>query len=268
MLEHCESKRSLNLRNIFRSQASTVDKNTSTLHRKAAAHLKISPPILQHSTNIYSIVSPTQTVFTDHLLELYQPTCSPPPIPQQKSPWSGSASLSSALTNNRKIDRPRHPLDFVPDLPEKNNYNRITVANGPNETLNKDRKQNYNRRHSCSSAVVYNQRQQKEELTVFPTKSQKSDLVQSKSLRNKVRERRRSSKVNSSYSTAATIASMESPRLEASISTPTRKVKTYNVHKKPTALDIEKQRKMQELENLIRRGSTLKLTLTPDRLLS
>lgn len=295
MLEHPEQKRSLKLKSIFRPQMDVYNGHVpSTLNRKAAAHLQISPPILQHSTSIYSLVSPTRTAFTniysnekgkDIPFELYQPLSPPPPIPQQKSPWSSSTpnSLSPApqrramIPVRREYERPMHPLDLVPDMtcPQERNPNRSrnadarrTVATDPREQISEDYvmavTSTTGRRHSCSSTVIYKQQQQ----NAITIKQQKSELTHVKSLRTKIKERRRSSKVGSSFSTssaAATFASLEQPCMEVSKSTPLRKVKIYNVPKKNTGIDVEKQRKMQELEDLItgRRGSTLKLTLTP-----
>ncbi|KAG2235398.1 hypothetical protein INT48_005748 [Thamnidium elegans] len=256
---------------------------------KVASHLQISPPILQHSTSIYSLVSPTRTAFS-HVyskdngkeipFELYQPLSPPPPIPQQKSPYTSLKVPNSISPAPRKInparreyERPMHPLDLVPDMSpiKERNHNRTrnadrrTVATDPREQISEEyvmaATSNTGRRHSCSSTVIYKQQQQ----DIITVKQPKCELIQIKSFRSKLRERRRSSKVCSTSSAAATIASIEEPCVEASRSTPLRKVKTYNVPKKSTTIDVEKQRKMQELEDLItgRRGSTLKLTLTP-----
>jgi hypothetical protein len=300
MLEHPEQKRSLKLKSIFRPQ---IDGQNDTLNRKAAAHPQISPPILQHSTSIYSLVSPTRTAFTNIYspndnrkeipFELYQPLSPPPPIPQQKSPWSAppTNSLSPAPQQQRKVnkvrrefERPMHPLDFVPDMstagqqdrnPNRAKYAdaRRTVATDPREQTEDYVKavlSNKNRRHSCSSTVIYKQQQQQyDQMIPMKQQQQKTDIARGKSFRSKLRERRRSSKVGSSYystSSSSAAASIEQPCLEASKSTPLRKVKTYNVPKKHnTVQDAENERKMQELEDLIsgRRGSTLKLTLTP-----
>lgn len=298
MLEHTEQKRSLKLKSIFRPQIDTYNSHMpSTLNRKAAAHLQISPPILQHSTSIYSLVSPTRTAFTsiysndknkDIPFELYQPLSPPLPVPQQRSPWSSAPpnSLSPApqrrtmMPVRREFERPMHPLDLVPDMTQERNPNRSrnaearrTVATDPREQISEDYvmavTSNTGRRHSCSSTVIYKQQhQQQQQQNTVSIKPLKSELTHGKSLRTKLKERRRSSKVGSSFSAssaAATFASLEQPCMEASKSTPLRKIKTYNVPKKNIAIDVEKQRKMQELEDLItgRRGSTLKLTLTP-----
>lgn len=301
MLEHLEHKRSLKLKSIFRPQANNeINQKHTALNRKAAAQLQISPPILQHSTSIYSLVSPTRTVFTniyssdgntDIPYELYQPISSPPPIPRHKSSWSTSTTPNStlpipqhprALPIRREFERPMHPLDFVPDEVNEND-NSLSSSRyiDSRKTMTVDTRDQYveveqakstckaNRRHSCSSTAIYKQQkqlQQQEKLLI--SKQSKSELEHVKSFRSKLRERRRSGKVNSSYSTAASIASLDLPCLEPSKSTPTRRVKTYNVPKKEVVVDADKRRKVQELEDLItgRRGSTLKLTLTPKRL--
>ncbi|GAA5808244.1 hypothetical protein MFLAVUS_001631 [Mucor flavus] len=294
MIEQPEQKRSLKLKSIFRPQIDIYSNQTpSTLNRKAASHLQISPPVLQHSTSIYSLVSPTRTAFS-HVyskdngkeipFELYQPLSPPPPIPQQKSPYTSLKVPNSVSPAPRKInparreyERPMHPLDLVPDvspIKERNpNRTRIadrrTVATDPRGQVSEEyvmaATSNTGRRHSCSSTVIYKQQQQQLQQDIITVKHSKCELTHIKSFRSKLRERRRSSKVGSTSSAAATIASIEEPCVEASRSTPLRKVKTYNVPKKNTTIDVEKQRKMQELEDLItgRRGSTLKLTLTP-----
>jgi hypothetical protein len=288
MLEHAEQKRTLKLKTMFRQQIDT-NQPPSKLNRKKAAHLHISPPVLQHSTSIYSLVSPTRTAFIDAYgpnsnkkeipYELYQPLSPPPPIPQQKSPWSPPNSLSP-LPPSRQVrlipikkehERPMHPLDLsavelhAANTQQIRSHNcmryadaRRTVATDPREQLPKPSfSKKANRRHSCSSTVAYKQQQQQQQSDL---KDKPTDLSNGKSFRSKLKERRRSSKVGSS-SAAASI------EIVASKSTPSlRKVKTYNVPKKIGSVeDVEKQRKMQELEDLIsgRRGSTLKLTLTP-----
>lgn len=327
MLEQTEQKKSLKLKSMFRQQLDEQSNNSSTLHKKAAvAHLQISPPILQHSTSIYSLVSPTRTAFTNIYtpsdgskkeipFELYQPLSPPPPIPQHKSPWAsnqGPNSLSPAPPPQqqrranpirREFERPMHPLEFVPDVVPVNNNKernpnkaryadaRRTVATDPrgeqqaDEDYVKAATSNKNRRHSCSSTVIYKQQDQiripikeAQQPQQPQQQQQKSELARVKSFRSKLKERRRSSKVASSYSTSSSVAATTVAAIdhqpcmvmEVSKSTPLRggvgKVKTYNVPKRlNTIQDVEKQRKMQELEDLIsgRRGSTLKLTLTP-----
>lgn len=291
MLEHAEQKRNLRLKSKFRQQIET-NQQPSTLNRKKAAHLQISPPILQHSTSIYSLVSPTRAAFTGAYgangnkkeipYELYQPLSPPPPIPQQMSPWSPPNSVSPLpsfyqhrlIPTRKNSERPMHPLDLSNnELPVSNSQQircpnrmryadaRRTVATDPREQLPKQSfSKKSNRRHSCSSTTAYNQQQQQQQQQKQVLKEKPTDLSNGKSFRSKLKDRRYSSKVGSS-SAAASI------EVQPSKSTPSlRKIKTYNVPKKiGSAEDVEKQRKMQELEDLIsgRRGSTLKLTLTP-----
>jgi hypothetical protein len=70
---------------------------------------------------------------------------------------------------------------------------------------------NKNLRHSCSSTAMYNQQQQQQQqqqqdqmITIKEQqKQQKSELSRVKSFRSKLRERRHSNKVASSYSTSS-----------------------------------------------------------------
>ena len=195
-----ERKKSAKLKSLFRPQ----QQESLTYNRKTAGQLKISSPVLQHSSSIYSLVSPIRTTFSNY----------DQPIPP--SPLS-----------RRRPERP---------VTEESYVKAKTSAS--------------NRRHSCSSTVIYSD--------IEDDKKPKSTF------KCKLRDRRRSSTKSGSSSAAASVVSIE-PCI--SKSTPLlHKVKTYNVGKKELTQDeLEKQRKMKELEDLItsRRGSTLKLTLTP-----
>ncbi|KAK4511045.1 uncharacterized protein ATC70_012252 [Mucor velutinosus] len=276
MLENLEQKRSVKFKSIFRQQ---VDTNQSNFSRKSAAHLEISPPILQHSTSIFSLVSPTRTAFQTFYndrnqneipYELYQPLSSPPPIPQQKSPYlttntanSVSPSPHRQLSNvtashnaRQNFGRPMHPLEVSQQQQQQQQIGRSinnpmrhvdarrTLASDPRMLVGSSEKKKSNRRHSCSSTMYK---------SVEKEANNNNSSSSSKSL---LRKGRCSSKVGTWSPSAASIEPC------ASKSTP-HKVKTYNVPKKTE--DIEKERKMQELEDLItgRRGSTLKLSLTP-----
>lgn len=265
MLENIEQKRSVKFKSIFRQQ---IDTNQS-FSRKEVAHLAISPPVLQHSTSIFSLVSPTRTAFhtfyndrnqNEIPYELYQPMSPPPPIPQQKSQYLTNTSTTTPansvspsphrhLTNPRQnFERPMRPMEVSQQQQQQNGRSmnnpmrhadaRRTVASDPRVLIDTCEKKKSNRRHSCSSTMY--------------KATEKEANNHSKSL---LRKGCRSSKVGT-WSPAASIEPC------ASKSTP-HKVKTYNVPKKTE--DVEKQRKMQELEDLItgRRGSTLKLSLTP-----
>ncbi|GAN10278.1 hypothetical protein MAM1_0338c09816 [Mucor ambiguus] len=269
MLENLEQKRSVKFKSIFRQQ---VDTNQSNFSRKSAAHLEISSPILQHSTSIFSLVSPTRTAFQTFYndknhneipYELYQPLSPPPPVPRQKSPYSSTTSTTNsvspsphrqlsnaAATHRQNFERPMHPLEVSQQQKQLNGRPinnpmrhvdaRRTLASDPRVFVGSPEKKKSNRRHSCSS-------------TMYKAVEKEANNSSSKSL---LRKGRRSSKVGTWSPSAASIEPC------ASKSTP-HKVKTYNVPKKTE--DIEKERKMQELEDLItgRRGSTLKLSLTP-----
>ncbi|KAL9539803.1 hypothetical protein MBANPS3_010055 [Mucor bainieri] len=266
MLENLEQKRSVKFKSIFRQQ---VDTNQSHFSRKSAAHLEISPPILQHSTSIFSLVSPTRTAFQTFYndknqneipYELYQPLSPPPPVPRQKSPYS-STTISPAphrqlsnvtATHRQNFERPMHPLEVPQRQQQQQNGRpmnnpmrhvdaRRTLASDPRVIVNSPEKKKSNRRHSCSSTMY---------------KAVEKEASSSNNSKSLLRKGRRSSKVGTWSPSAASIEPC------ASKSTP-HKVKTYNVPKKTE--DIEKERKMQELEDLItgRRGSTLKLSLTP-----
>ncbi|KAF1799759.1 hypothetical protein V8B55DRAFT_1541309 [Mucor lusitanicus] len=269
MLENFEQKRSVKFKSIFRQQ---VDTNQSNFSRKSAAHLEISPPILQHSTSIFSLVSPTRTAFQTFYndknqneipYELYQPLSPPPPVPRQRSPYSTTTSaansvspcphrqLSNATANKQNFERPMHPLEVSQrqqqqnDRPINNPMRHVdarrTLASDPRVIAGSPEKKKSNRRHSCSSTMY---------------KAVEKEANNNGSSKSLLRKGRRSSKVGTWSPSAASI--------EPSVSKSTpHKVKTYNVPKKTE--DIEKERKMQELEDLItgRRGSTLKLSLTP-----
>jgi hypothetical protein len=276
MLESTEAKKSINLKKIFRHDQ---HQHTSSINRKAAAHLNISSPILQHSTSIYSLVSPTRAAFTSIYsttnsnelpYELYQPVSPPPPIPVQYNHITTPNSVSPAPRRQyfdfKEEQKEVHPLDLAPTTPRydtplqhptqkrrnpppmRNPQVRQTVAtdirkhNDMSETVPTGCVRITNRRHSCSSTAIYN------------------DNTNNVVTLRKLRERRRSSKVG------PTNAASSIDKMETSKSTPHHKVKTYNLRRAILSPEeVEKQKKIQELEDLItgRRGSTLKLTLTP-----
>ncbi|KAI8368939.1 hypothetical protein BD560DRAFT_424197 [Blakeslea trispora] len=281
MLEHIEQKKGLKLKRSLFRQPFDITPPRSPMSPKSPSgrkgQLQISSPILQHSSNLYSIVSPTKNGFS-HLSyeELYQPSSPPPPIPQQ--PNSVSPSPYYQRRRPTRDTLPPHTPTYLPtpqtptqpssqllDYISNNQLDaesRITVSSDPCEyRTSRPTLSEQNRRHSCSSAIVKPQ----------PTKS--SDSGSSKSLRNKFKERRSRSKSNaantaSAAAAAAATASATPPSpplvIKPSTSTPSRKVKTYNIAK-DAAKEEERQRRMLELEDLIstRTERTLKLTLTP-----
>ncbi|KAI8875881.1 hypothetical protein K501DRAFT_289174 [Backusella circina FSU 941] len=283
MLESTDAKKSINLKKIFRHDTQH-HQHPSSINRKAATHLNISSPILQHSTSIYSLVSPTRTAFTSIYsttnsnelpFQLYQPVSPPPPIPAQYITTPNSVSPAPRrqyfdFKEEQDKDQEVHPLDLPPTTPRydtpsqhltqqrrnlppmRNPQVRQTVAtdirthNDMSETVPTGCVRLNNRRHSCSSTTIYKQ----------PNDNNNNVVT----LR-KLRERRRSSKVGPTNA-ASSIEKM----METSKSTPHHKVKTYNLRRAILSPEeVEKQKKIQELEDLItgRRGSTLKLTLTP-----
>ncbi|KAI8637623.1 hypothetical protein BD408DRAFT_486109 [Parasitella parasitica] len=265
MLESIEQKRSIKFKSIFRQQ---IDTNQTSLGRKSAAHLEISPPILQHSTSIFSLVSPTRTAFhafcdeknqNEMPYELYQPLSAPPPIPQQKSPFAKKmpAKVNSISPSPRRhliangskqnLKRPVHTLEVSQQQqqntrstnnPMRHAEARRTVASDPRVVKGNSEKKKSSRRHSCSSTIYKDAEKEASSGSKFLLKGLRSSKVGAWS---------------------PSVASVEPC---TSRSTPS-KIKAYNVQSKTD--DVEKQRKIQELEDLItgRRGSTLKLSLTP-----
>lgn len=211
------NKKPLRIKSIFRE----------TYAKKSINRLEISPPILQHSTSIFSLVSPTRT---HNLNDLYHPLASPPPVPK--------SHYATNKTNARYT---------LASDPREHSRKKSTSTSKPAPA----------RRHSYSTTPMYIKPQKKVPEVKQPPAS---ELKYVKSIR-KIPERRRSS-VSQKSGTSSAAASIQPT---ASKSTPLKKVKTYNVQKKLTPQEKEKLRKMQELEDLIsgRRGSTLKLTLTP-----
>ncbi|KAI9245321.1 hypothetical protein BY458DRAFT_528924 [Sporodiniella umbellata] len=207
-----ERKKSTKIKSLFRSQEA-VNSN-----RKAAGQLKISSPVIQHSTSIYSLVSPIRTSFAPH----EHPMPSPLGQRQQSEMLNGSRTGIAASTAAIAVER-------------------YTTEKQPS-----------NRRHSCSSTLNYN------DGLLIPPPAPKSTFY------NKLRDRRRSHTKSGSSSAAASVTNVEP---STSKSTPLlQKVKKYNLDKKKASKDeLEKLRKTRELEDLItgRRGSTVKLTLTP-----
>ncbi|KAI8990859.1 hypothetical protein BDF20DRAFT_983619 [Mycotypha africana] len=128
------------------------------------------------------------------------------------------------------------------------------------------------RRHSCSSVVMstVNVRQQQQQLQPQKCYShhQQASTLESRTLESKSISKSNGKHIQSSKSfsklkqwnnkvgTVSSTAAV-SIELKPSRSTPLRKVKTYNIPKKLTPAEKEKQRKMQELEDLIsgRRGT-------------
>ncbi|KAI7908178.1 uncharacterized protein BX663DRAFT_493292 [Cokeromyces recurvatus] len=293
MLEHnIEQKKTLSLKksSLFRSQQTHIvptsgnsnNNNNKSYKKKAAAkELKISAPILQHSTTAHlfsSLISPTKShyhkcVEDQHLSFelLYQPSSPAPRTPLQQK--FDIANSQNPLLSPTKKDPIRKTM-----IKKKDNKDRNTTLTmkGSKSIISTSSPR---RRHSCSSTAVSNHCNR---LTSVRENNESNHLIKS-SFCSKLKEHRRSNKVGSSYQAssseaAASIAIHESCNIlvvKSSKSTPLRnKIKTYNVPQQTNKKicfapeDLERQRKMQELEDLItsRRGSTLKLTLTPKEL--
>lgn len=214
-----ERRKSVKLKSLFRN-------DSTEMNRKPVSQLKISSPVLQHSTSVYFMVSPINTSF--HVNERHTP-----------SPLSTASSLTSSPLTASPLSRRK------PEKVEREMTVDGTCVNAQTVTRS--------RRHSCSSTGMY------DEKILSQPQPPKSAFA------NKTRNRYGSSNTkNGSSNAAASVVTIEP---SFSKSTPLQhKVKTYNVGKKGTSEEeLEKQRKAKELEDLItsRRGSTLKLTLTP-----
>ncbi|KAI8986364.1 hypothetical protein BDB01DRAFT_849425 [Pilobolus umbonatus] len=281
MVDSVDQKRSSKFKKIFRPP---YDNNNNPLAMNKQLH--ISPPILQHSTSIYSLVSPTRTSFNrfysrnnDIPYELYKPSSPPPPIPLT-IPDSISNSLSPMPRkhqNNKKKTVNKSPEAGLPptkvcrtmgniDDDTSSTFlshfvdSRITHCTDPEDPSSTSSEEEFKdckrklRRHSCASNISFQPNDK--------DKSLKTERVQSTRLTDSYHHMKNKS-ITSSISSAAISISPSTSR-----STPLHKVKTYNVAKKKRSIsddDVEKQRKIKELEELIisRRERTLKLSLTP-----
>ncbi|KAI8884560.1 hypothetical protein K501DRAFT_312747 [Backusella circina FSU 941] len=260
MLENSEQKRATKLKKIFKSQLEAqplpLYKRTVSIH-----HLEISSPILQHSTSIFSLVTPTnRTVMhpittPENPFELYQPHSPPPPIPQNSSPWSAPASPRHHNTKRSKtVGHSATIIEEEDDNEEMHKQQLASSLSDPGQKKLVDEKTFLSRtkpaarRHSCSSAISIQERPRQFEIIHFMT------------LR-KLRDWHRHSKVGCEVSPIS---------VKGSKSTPNKLLKAYSVSRMcvtdDTSEETERKKKMQEeLEDLItgRRTSTLKLSLTP-----
>lgn len=222
------TKKPLRIKSIFRE----------TYGRKPINRLEISPPILQHSTSIFSLVSPTRS---HHFNDLYHPLASPPPIPSNNNLCKKTNARYTLASDPREHSRKKSTSSNCKPMPA--------------------------RRHSYSSTPIYKTPESKQQQQQ-PIKELKYVKSIRSSCNKTLPERRRSSisQRSSTVSSSAAASIIITPTV--SKSTPSRKVKTYNLQKNLTPQEKEKLRKMQELEDLIsgRRGSTLKFTLTPQGL--
>ena len=289
MTESTDAKRTLKLKKIFSPQLTPLRTNGQHgLPRAESRPLVISAPILQHSSSIYSLVSPTRSLPSENGWRKGQDTqpcmLSPPATPSPR-PWKGSnvthtssapgmqemtatsptsspwacpfsrhmLAHSALAAHYHRIQNLTERISSLPPTPSTSALRKraeqkgLIPDHGMPDPLCED---SFIRRHSCSSTAC----------RVSSGTKQK-----------------RVAPGASPAATAAAFAAMPSrpPIPMQSKSTPLHKVKTYNVHgstpqKRPSPKvkqpqEIEQQRKMQELEELIsgRRGSTLKFSLTP-----
>ncbi|KAI8376502.1 uncharacterized protein BYT42DRAFT_388741 [Radiomyces spectabilis] len=253
MLDHVEEKRSLKLKRLFRSNLAPL--HTTGSSSPMRKDLCISPPIVQHSSSIYSLVSPMRSSFGQaeesyHSMS-YHPLSPPPSAPRTHktthmvSPTPRTSSLQAMGQSS---------VRYAPSRPSNasstSRHTHYSHVNAQQQGL-KDRMARSLRRHSCSSAAVHKQMRIRDSSPPpLPTNKKQLDP-----------------------SPAAAMATLPAPS-SGSKSTPLRKVKTYNVQRPNHTLssssespedEAERLRKQKILEDLIsgRRGSTLKLSLTP-----
>jgi hypothetical protein len=254
MLENNEQKRATKLKKIFKSQ---LDAQASSLYKRTVSidHLEISSPILQHSTSIFSLVTPTnRTVMhpiaaPENTFELYQPHSPPPPIPQNSSPWSAPASPRHHGKRSKTVGHSAIILEEDEDDRLASSFSDPGHKKKVDEKTFLARTKPAARRHSCSSAISIQQERPRQ-----------FEIIHFMTLR-KLRDWHRHSKVGCE----------ENPiSVKSSKSTPNKLLKAYSVSRMcvtdDTSEETERKRKMQEeLEDLItgRRTSTLKLSLTP-----
>ncbi|KAI8340196.1 hypothetical protein BC941DRAFT_419682 [Chlamydoabsidia padenii] len=246
--------------------------------------VQISSPILHHSTSIYSLASPTRTSFEVQSMaaavscyeDLYQQGPSsfcvtntvPPSKPRGRRSHSVHHTSHPTLFNSygARSHLPPMPAPPLPPLVS-------TVA-----TTSKD---DHWRRHSCSSTAHCASQEPPSAAAIAVAQAITSPSCPSLTTK---------ASLAANAASSVSLSSVSSPppstiTLEKSRSTPLRphsKIKTYNVssgkkrlqrHGSDTTLpsasqlerDLEKKKRQQELEDLIsgRRGSTLKLSLTP-----
>ncbi|KAI9302937.1 hypothetical protein BJ944DRAFT_269170 [Cunninghamella echinulata] len=84
--------------------------NNNKHHRSKTQDLSISSPVLQHSTNIYSLTSPTRASFeiknnveSIPFYDLYQPLSPPPPIPTSLPPYNTNNINTNTDSHNKTM---------------------------------------------------------------------------------------------------------------------------------------------------------------------
>ncbi|KAI9483353.1 MAG: hypothetical protein EXX96DRAFT_557884 [Benjaminiella poitrasii] len=259
------------------------------------------------TTHLFSsLISPTKHQFNssteDHRLvfeTIFQPT-SPAPLTPLKQKFNIAKARNDYIQKENYKSIKHSNNDNHADVitttslqTKLNSSKKDTVKKNDNKNRNtalpiKNNKSivgsSTHRRHSYSSTSMINTNTNLQPSTnKNKNTTEPNHLFKSSSFCSKLKDHRRSIKIGSSYHTPSSEAASSIPIyetcntlvVESSKSTPLRnRIKIYNApqQKKKNARfpedDLEKQRKIQELEDLItgRRGSTLKLTLTPKRL--
>ncbi|KAL0089365.1 hypothetical protein J3Q64DRAFT_1728263 [Phycomyces blakesleeanus] len=285
------NRRALRLKKIFRHHPTPI--LTSGSHRKNAgtSQIPISSPILQHSTSIYSLVSPVRADFDDYALDELLAQYQPMKIPLEK-PFQ---RLQTPEYTNSLSPAPRSSSSEE-DIPVTSprarkmktcSHNQQAPAECYDLSHDKAHKKSKNparpslRRHSCSSTDILRQHYSQQlapPMTAPLRTSSKPNLALEIPVDGTPHTESSRRSASSAAAAAAALPSSPTMGCSSSKSTPLRKIKTYNVHakskkavspEKPKSVhDVEQERRRQILEDLIsgRRGSTLKFTLTPEGL--
>ncbi|KAI9025955.1 hypothetical protein CLU79DRAFT_743883 [Phycomyces nitens] len=286
------TKRALRLKKIFRPQPTPI--LTSGSHRKNAgsSQIPISSPILQHSTSIYSLVSPVRADFDDYALDellaqYHQPTkiSVEKPFQRLRTPEDPNSLSPAPRSSSSEEDIPVTPARGR--KMKTSSHSQKAPAECYDLSHDKAHKKSKNparpslRRHSCSSTDILRQQYSQQlvpPMTAPLRTSSKPNLALEIPADNSYRTETSRPSASSAAAAAAALPSSPTAGFSSSKSTPLRKIKTYNVHAKSkkavnpdkpkTVQDVEQERRRQILEDLIsgRRGSTLKFTLTPEGL--
>lgn len=243
---HHGGKPSLRLKRLFGSQRS-----------KNVEGLAISPPLLQHagSSIVDSLVSPT--TLRDPYLNSVPPRVSSMPKHYQQQQQQQQPSSQQPLAR-----RARAATVSVPNVPKKSGARPsrlprpIKVDAAPPPPKKEKRLPPVpssplpsSRRHSFASNL---RAKAQSNLSTTSVRTASTSLE----------EKKRHRQSRAAIAVASLPSPLSPPTPQRSKSTPLR-IKTYNVY------DQERLRKQRELEELIsggRRGSTVKLTLTPRKL--
>lgn len=134
--KNIDNKKTSKFKSIFRSQIDTTVNNYS--RKPSINRLEISPPILQHSTSIFSLVSPIRSNNRNPIEGLYQAQ-SPAPEPPSRQKKQLYHSIS-AVVPSKKYESMRHKSDYTKNQDKVNKTKKGII-----------------RRHSVSSSNPYKQ---------------------------------------------------------------------------------------------------------------